>query len=300
MEAEILEPAERRHAAPVRSVVLWATICGILVVALHALTAEVGPGLGAYRSGLFTLVFFLATGLYSARRRLPLVSVRFMKLAMLLPRAVARRLLVIDRLETWRASHIALGMFALLPFWWHTGQAVNASTVEILLEIAVMLLVLSGLLGTFVQDLLPVEMLKRPEHEVRVEDVEADLDFLYVQAEEAILGHSEQLVTAYVNNVRPLLTGSAPALKMLWATFSGADPAPALCQSARSAGASLGPDSSTYNGIVDIAVRKSRLEQNRFSLRLSTKWLKFHLGLAIVTGVLIIFHVVGVIYFLGL
>ncbi|HTU43268.1 MAG TPA: hypothetical protein VMF10_16285 [Candidatus Aquilonibacter sp.] len=300
MEAEILEPSGRRHAAPVRSAALWAAICGILVVILHALTADVGVRLGAYWSGLITLIFFLAAGLYSARRRMLRVSVRFMKFAMLFPRAVAMRLVVLDRLETWRAFHIAVGIFALLPFWWHADRAVNATTVEILLEIAVILLVLSGLLGTLVQDLLPDMMLRRPEHEVRIQDVEADFDALYVQAEEAVLGHSEQLTTAYVNNLRPILRGSAPALKMLWATLSGSDPAPALCQSARAAGVSLGPDLSAYDEIVGIAERKFRLEQNRFSLRLSTRWLKFHLGLAIVTGVLIVFHVVGVFYFLGL
>jgi hypothetical protein len=43
-----------------------------------------------------------------------------------------------------------------------------------------------------------------------------------------------------------------------------------------------------------------RLEQNRFSLQLSTRWLKFHLGLAIATGILIVFHVAGVLYFRGI
>lgn len=300
MEAEILEPTERRHTAPVRSTAVWATICGILVVLIHALTADVGLRLGAYWSGLITLCFFLAVSMYSARRRMLRASVRFMKFAMLFPQTVARRLVVLDRLETWRASHIALGVFALLPFWWHADQTVNASTVEILLEIAVTLLVVSGLLGTVVQDLLPEMMLARPERRVRVEDVEADFDALYVQAEETVLGHSEQLTSAYVNNLRPLLRGSASPLKMLWATLSGSDPAPALCQSARAAGAGLGPDSSTYNAIADLAERKLRLEQNRFGLRLSTGWLRFHLGIAIVTGVLIVFHVVGVLYFLGL
>lgn len=300
MEAEILEPTGRRHAAPVRSAAVWAAIWGILVVLVHALTADMGLRLGAYWSGLITLSFFLAASMYSARRRMLRVSVRFMKFAMLFPQTVARRLVVLDRLETWRASHIALGVFALLPFWWHTDRTVNANTVEILLEIAVMLLVVSGLLGTVAQDLLPDMMLTRPERRVRIEDVEADFDSLYVQAEEAVLGHSEQLTSAYVNHLKPLLGGSAPPLKMLWATLSGSDPAPALCQSARAAGAGLGSDASTYNAIADLAERKLRLEQNRFGLRLSTGWLRFHLGLAIVTGVLIVFHVAGVFYFLGL
>ncbi len=300
MEAEILEPTGRRHAAPVRSVLVWATICGLLVVVLHSLTREVGLRLGAYWTGIITLIFFLAASFYSARRRLPRVSVRFIRLATRFPAAVARRLLVFDRLETWRAIHIAIGMFALLPLWWHTDYAVPANTIELLLELVVILLVLSGLLGTFVQDILPDKLRHSPEHEVRVEDVEAELDNLYVKAEEAILGHSEQLVAAYLYNVRPILAGNPPTLTMLWAAFRGSDPAPALCQIARSAGESLGPDSSTYNGVVDLAERKLRLEQNRFSLRLSTRWLRFHLGLAIITAILIVFHVAGVLYFRGL
>jgi hypothetical protein len=300
MEAEILEPTGRRHAAPIRSAAIWAIICGILVVLAHALTADMGVRLGAYWSGLITLVSFLAAALYSARRHMLRVSVRFMKFAMLFPQTVARRLVVLDRLETWRLTHIAFGMFALLPLWWHTDRTVHANTVEILLEIAVILLVASGLLGTVVQDLLPDMMLMRPEHAVRMQDVEAEFDALYVQAEEAVLGHSEQLTSAYVTHLRPLFTSSAPPLKMLWATLSGSDPAPALCQSARAAGGNLGPDSSSYNAIADLAERKLRLEQNRFSLRLSTGWLRFHLGLAIVTGVLIAFHIAGVFYFLGL
>ena len=49
-----------------------------------------------------------------------------------------------------------------------------------------------------------------------------------------------------------------------------------------------------------IAERKVRLEHNDFDLILSVGWVRIHIGLAIALGVLIAFHVAGVLYFSGL
>jgi hypothetical protein len=51
---------------------------------------------------------------------------------------------------------------------------------------------------------------------------------------------------------------------------------------------------------VTIAERKVRLEHNDFDLMLSIGWMRIHIGLAITIGVLIAFHVAGVLYFSGL
>jgi hypothetical protein len=296
---QIGEAAERRHTAPVASVALWAVICGAAVVSVHAATARLGARIGSYWTGLATLIAFMLAAAYSRRKRSLWFSLRWLRLAMRLPRQLALRFVLLDRLETWRFAHISIGMLAILPFWWHV-QAGRASTLELALKSAVVLLVLSGLLGASIEDFLPHAMRIRPDQEVRLEDVEASFNALYVEAEERILGHSEQLVHAYIQNVRPILTGNQPAVRMLWATLTGADPAPRMCLGARQAGADLSGDASVYGELVDIAERKVRLEHNQFNLQLSTRWLYFHMDLAAAVGLLVIFHVAGVLYFFGL
>jgi hypothetical protein len=298
VRAQIGEAADRRHTAPIASAMLWAVLCGASVVAAHWATAPFGARLGSYRSGIITIIAFVVAGMYPARKRSLWFSLRWLRWVMRLPRPLALRLVLFDRLETWRTVHLTIGVFAILPFWWHI-QASKATMIESVLKNVVVLLVASGFAGITVQDFLPPRMRKRPDQEVRLEDAETGLHALYVEAEEAVLGHSEQLVDAYLYNVRPILTGAQPRSKMFWATLTGADPAPAICMSARRPAVALGADGSVYAGLVDIAERKVRLEHNQFNLRLSVGWLKFHIGLAIVTGTLIAFHVIGVLYFAG-
>jgi len=109
---------------------------------------------------------------------------------------------VLDRLETWRTAHITLGVLVLLPFWWHV-DAGRATMLERALFTTVVLVVLSGLFGVAIHDLLPRATRIRLNQELRREDVEAGFHQLYVEAEEAVLGHSENLVHAYLRNVRP-------------------------------------------------------------------------------------------------
>jgi hypothetical protein len=296
---QIGEAADRRHTAPVASVALWALLCGLGVLVAHQITPGVPAHLGAYRTGIVTVVSFILAALYSARKRTLWISVRWLRWAMRLPRRIALRMVLFDRLETWRTVHITLGVFALLPFWWHV-EVGPASRLEVALKVMVLVLVASGLLGTIIHDLLPPQMRKKPDQEVRVQDVDEDYHALYVEAEEALLGHSEELVHAYLRHVRPLLTGTQPQRKMIWATMTGADPAPALCGPARSASAGLGNDANVYAELVGIAERKIRLEQNRSNLRLGVIWLRFHIGFALIVGILITFHVIGVLYFAGI
>ena len=299
MREQIGEAADRRHSSPVASVALWALLCGATVVVLH----EIGPGvpfrLGSYRTGIITIVMFLLASSYTVRKHTLWLSVRWLRWAMRLPRRTALRMVLFDRLETWRTAHITFGVFALLPFWWHV-QSGKASSLEVALKVMVLVLVASGLTGAMIHDLLPPAMRKRPDQEVRVADIDAGYHTLYVEAEEAVLGHSEALVHAYLRHVRPMLTGTQPARKKLWATITGADPAPALCAPARSASSNLGTDAGIYAELVGIAERKIRLEHNRFNLRLGVMWLRFHMGFALIVGILILFHVIGVLYFAGI
>jgi hypothetical protein len=134
---------------------------------------------------------------------------------------------------------------------------------------------------------------------VRREDIEAGYHQLYLEAEEAILGHSEDLIQAYLKNVRPLLIGEQPRARLAWATLRGTDPAPRACRTALNAAATAGSDEPIYRDLVEIAARKVRLELNQFNLRLGTVWLKFHLALVMIMAVEIVFHITGVLYFVG-
>jgi hypothetical protein len=295
---QIGEAADRRHTAPLASMTLWAMICGIVVVAVRAASIGMPERLGSYRTGIITISSFALAALYSARKRNLWLSVRWLRLATRLPRKMARSLIVLDRLETWRTVHITLGVLVLLPFWWHV-DAGRATMLERALFSTVVLVILSGLFGLVIHDLLPRAMRVRPNQEVRLEDVEAGFHQLYIEAEEAVLGHSENLVHAYLKNVRPLLIGEQSPARLVWATLRGTDPAPRACRSALAAAATAGGDEAIYRELVEIAARKVRLEHNQFNLRLNTGWLNFHIGLVVIMGVEVAFHVTGVLYFVG-
>jgi hypothetical protein len=298
VRAQIGEAANRRHTAAA-SITLWAAVCAVAVIIIHAFTRDFGARLGSYRTGIITLSAICVAVLYSARKHSLWFSVRWLGIASRLPRTLALRIILFDRLEMWRFMHIAIGMLALLPFWWHT-QAGTASLLEVALKDTVILMVMSGIVGAIIEDFLPHEMRIQPGAEVRIEDVDAKLHALYVEAEESILGHSEELVHAYLRNIRPILSGSQRRLRMLWATLTRSDPAPSLCNRARLAGAALGGEGAFYGTLVDLAEHKVRIEHNGFNLQLATAWIYFHVSLALIAGTLIAFHVAGVLYFAGI
>lgn len=298
VKAQVGEAAARRHTAPIASMTLWAMLCGAAVVVLHMSSVELGTRLGSYRTGIITAIAIGFNITYTLRKRLLWLSVRVLRLTMRLPRPLALRFLLLDRLETWRTIHVTIGVFVMLPFWWHL-QYGRAGRLETTLEAVVILMVVSGFVGAIIGDYLPIRMRKWPNQEVRLEDVESAFHALYVEAEEMVLGHSEALVHAYLRNVRPILTGNQPAFAMLWATLSGSDPARRARIRARKPDAEPGADAATYANLADIAERKIRLEHNEFNLRLCTNWLNFHRFLVMLTVILVIFHVVGVLYFAG-
>jgi hypothetical protein len=296
---QIGEAAARRHPAPIESMLLWGGFCASAVVALHKLSAAWALREGPYRTGILTLSVFLLALLYPVRKYTLWFSLRFMRLAPRLPHAWAVRLLLVDRLETWRVAHVTLGVFAMLPFWWHT-QSGRQSLLELVLEIMVLLLLLSGFFGVLIEDFLPSRMLKAKNQEVRAEDIEAASHALYVQAEELVLGHSEALVHAYLQSVRPILASNQPSHILFWATLTGNNPAAHVCRPARLLAVGFGTEAPVFNELVDIAERKVGLDHNHFNLRLGTEWLRLHYRLAISVLVLIVFHVSGVLYFAGI
>jgi hypothetical protein len=278
----------------------WAVGSALGVVAIHLAAAPWGARLGSYRSGILTVAVFLLASAYSLRKRGMWISVRMMRLAMRMPTAIAHRLLHADRLESWRLFHVIAGVAVLLPLWWHIEQGGGMSRLEAALGACTALLMLMGLVGAVIQDLLPHSMRIRPAQEVRPEDVDGAIHELYVEAEEGILGHSEALVRAYLDTIRPVLLGSRPALGLLWATLTGADPSAPVAARLAAGGAAIPDEAETWGRLVDVARRKVRLEHNHFNLALGVGWMRIHIALAVVVGVLIAFHVAGVLYFSGL
>jgi hypothetical protein len=279
---------------------LWALGCAVVVAAVHLATPGLAQRLGAYRSGIATLAGFGLASLYSVRKRWMRMAVRVMRVVSRMPHAVAHRMLIADRLESWRVYHVILGVGVVLPLWWHLEQGFHPSWLESSLAALAVLLMLSGLTGALIQDLLPHSMRIRPAQEVRHEDVEAALHELYVEAEEAILGHSEALVQAYLKYVRPVMLGTRPARAMFMVTLAGSDPAAPVAARLREQGAHLGDEAETWGRVVTLAERKVRLDHNLFNLSLGVGWLRAHIALAIALGVLTVFHIAGVLYFAGL
>lgn len=296
----VIEAAISRHPAPVRSITLWIAVCLALVVFTHVLIVRAGLHPASYLTGTITLTGFVLAGCYSARKRSPRGSIRVLRIAARLPAPIARRIFSLDRLESWRSIHVAIGLMLLLPLWLHVDAGLRAGRIEIGLGTLLALLVLSGIIGSAIEEFLPHAMQLDPEHQVRPQDVEDALDALYREAEEMILGHSERLTTAYVETIRPILQGTQPWPRLLRATLTGTDPSAARCAPLRARAAELGDEQALYGELVNAAARKIRLEQNRFNLLFGMSWLRVHITLALLTGFVIVFHVLGVLYVIGL
>jgi hypothetical protein len=305
----------RRARAIPLNVRLWALIWAIVVVIVHTFTVQQGKQMGPYWSGIISLAMFIVIGWYSVRKRDLWFSVKLLKAtSRILPGALQQRLVALDRVETWRGLHVTVGIIVILPLWWHLGTGLM-SPLELVLFVAVVLLIVSGIFGIIVQDYLPRTVQKRAAHEVRMRDADAKIDAIYVEAEEKVLGHPEEMVKAYLENIRPILSADrAPRRTLLWATIRGIDAGPELS-------AHLYPIAGTikeqikdenilkdwdakhapaWKDLVDLVKDKINLEHNEFNLHLSTDWLAFHVVVALTTFGLLIFHVGSVLYFYGM
>ena len=60
-----------------------------------------------------------------------------------------------------------------------------------------------------------------------------------------------------------------------------------------------GDDGKAWSELIALAIRKVNLEQNDFNIWLSNSWLRFHIMLAVLTGALLVFHVLSVLYYGG-
>jgi hypothetical protein len=289
----------RRPGALIRNVAVWSVLFLMLVFASILIWPDVGPRMGPYWSGLLTLILFAWVALYAARKRNLWLSLRVIRIVSAIAQPLGKVMVIVDRLESWRAFHVTVGVVALLPFWWHMQTGLRGP-LETALLAAVILLFVSGFFGVFLQQYFPHAMSKRAEHEVRLKDVDSRIREVYVQAEEKILGHQEPLIHIYLDYVKPILLGETPRSTLLWATLRGRDPGAARCSRAAAMEKELTGDVPIYRELLALAERKVNLEHNAFNLHLSTSWLTFHIVVSAAVGVLVAFHVLAVIYFYGL
>jgi len=273
--------------------------CGVLVVIARFLAPGIEHRVGVYLSGIITLILFVAVALYSVRKRNLWFSLRMLVVARkVLPKGIFQRVVFLDRLETWRAAHVVIAMLSLLPFWWHMQRHLMGP-LEASLASAVALLFISGLFGVLIQDRLPHYMTQFAEHEVRTQDVNAKINAVYVEAEEKILGHTEEFTKDYLARIKPLLMEDRSSWTLFGATVSRRDIGSEVNLALSSNNPYRDAEANTWKQLVDLATRKVNLEQNDFNLWLSVSWLRFHIVVAVLTFALIAFHVLAVLYYGG-
>jgi len=291
----------RARALPLNAV-LWIVVCALLVFTGHSLAEARGLKVSEYCSGTLSLAGFVMLGWYSVRKRSLWLSLRVLRTTgRILPPGWQQRMIVADRLESWRAVHITLGTLVALPLWWHLSSGLM-SRVEMLLALAVALLLLSGLLGVAIQEYLPPATETLREREVRLQDVASRIDATYVEAEEKVLGHPEALVQAYLKSLKPILEAdrTLSRWRLLGAMLQQRDLGSEICAGWYQVAARFGAESTVWKELVDLAARKINLEHNAFNLSFSTEWLAFHIILAVATFGLLILHIAAVLYFYGL
>ena len=290
-------PRARGRTLP--QMALIAIGCGIAVIFLRMVTGRFEHRVGVYGSGIITAVLFVGVGLYSVRKRNLWFSLRMLNLARrVFPKSVFGTVVFLDRLETWRATHVVVAMLSLLPFWWHMQRHLMGP-LEAALATAVALLFGSGLFGVLIQDRLPNYMTRFAEHEVRTQDVNAKINAVYVEAEEKILGHSEEFTQDYLKRIKPVLLEDRSSWSLFGATVARRDVGNDLHAALSANNPYRDADAATWKELVELATRKVNLEQNDFNLWLSTSWLRFHVIVAMLTFSLLAFHILSVLYYGG-
>jgi hypothetical protein len=143
------------------SLTVWALACGAAVIVLHNATGDLGPRVGAYPTGIATIMLFALAAAIVMRRRIARALVhRFV------PAAAQYKLQqnppshnFVHALgtswsikpKTWQKIHIAVAIGAMLPLWWHCDPG-RASIVDHSLKSVALLLLMSGFLGIVITD----------------------------------------------------------------------------------------------------------------------------------------------------
>ena len=285
---------------------LVAIVLGTLAISYHnnpEIAAMWGKA-GAYETGVVTLALFLLPALYSLRKRTLWFSVRWLRASRIFGEPIQHVLTLLDRLRTWRAAHIALGVVAAAAFYAHVragrmNPPGRMNSLEEVLTIAVVLLIASGYLGTMIQDFLPSLTARDENREVRLQDVALRLKQLQDRElhKDKFLGRSRELARVYNDEIGPLLQSPEPRWKLWRAVLTHKNASSTACARAWSQRHTIPTaDVALFHELLDMAADKVDMEQNHFELLLSTRWLRFHIGLTIAIAVLVVFHVLGVLY----
>jgi hypothetical protein len=128
---------------------------------MYLVTSDVSLRIGACRTGTATLLLFALAAAVAVRSRIATALPH--RLGHVFPRYWVHQKLPPQNLskkpniswsikpKTWRRIHIALAVGAMLPLWWHCDLKL-ASSIDLLLQKAAILLVASGFLGVTVTD----------------------------------------------------------------------------------------------------------------------------------------------------
>jgi hypothetical protein len=141
---------------------LWALACGAAVIAMYLVTTGISQRIGAYPTGIATLLLFALAAAAAVRSRIATalphhlghVFSRYRVQQNLPPENLSKKPSSSWSLKpkTWRRIHIALALGAMLPLWWHCDFR-RASSIDLLLQRAAILLIATGFLGVTVTDL---------------------------------------------------------------------------------------------------------------------------------------------------
>jgi hypothetical protein len=143
------------------SLALWALACGAAVVVLHSATRDLGPKVGAYPTGIATLVLIALAAAIIMRHRiaraLPKAFVHAAsqnKLQQNSPQNFSHALSPSRTIKpkTWQRMHIAVAIGAMLPLWWHCDLG-RASIVDLVLKTVALALLMSGFLAVAITGL---------------------------------------------------------------------------------------------------------------------------------------------------
>jgi hypothetical protein len=149
------------------SLALWALACGTAVVVLHSSMRDLGARVGAYRTGVATLIFFalavvsiMGGRIYRGLRHGFVHTASQHKPQQNPPSHNFLHALSTSRWKpkTRHRMHITVAIGAMLPLWWHCDLG-RASIVDLLIRSAVILLLTSGFLGVAITDLTRWQLL---------------------------------------------------------------------------------------------------------------------------------------------
>ena len=153
--------ASRRRHSRGGSLAIWALACGAAVIVLHHAASEVGLRVGAYRTGIATVVLFALAAAVAMHRRIAMAlhglehAASRHRVGQNLPSqslATSPSTSWSIKPKTWQRIHIALAIGAMLPLWWHCDLG-RASAADLLLKTVAMLLLTTGFLGIAITDL---------------------------------------------------------------------------------------------------------------------------------------------------